>query len=90
MSRIHHIVEVEVIGRAKLRVTFDDGEMREIDMSDDLWGPVFEPLRDPDRFAEVRVEGGSIEWPTGADLDPVVIYDCLPTLKVRRVTRAAS
>jgi len=37
---------------------------------------VFAPLRDPARFAELRVdpELGSIWWPGGADLDPDVLY----------------
>jgi hypothetical protein len=37
---------------------------------------VFEPLRDPARFAEVRVhpEPGTVYWPDGADLDPDVLY----------------
>jgi hypothetical protein len=37
---------------------------------------VFEPLRDPDTFAEVKVDPdlGTVCWPTGADLDPLVLY----------------
>jgi len=86
MKEIHPIVDVEVTGPATLVATFDDGEMREVDLSGELYGEVFEPLRDPAKFAEVRVEGGTLEWPTGLGLDPVVIYDCLPQLRVRRLT----
>ena len=37
---------------------------------------VFEPLRDPTEFRSVRVdpESGTIAWPTGADIDPIVLY----------------
>jgi hypothetical protein len=37
---------------------------------------VFAPLREPARFAELRVdpELGTICWPGGADLDPDVLY----------------
>jgi hypothetical protein len=32
---------------AGLRLTFDDGVRRDVDLSGELWGPVFEPLKDP-------------------------------------------
>jgi len=37
---------------------------------------VFEYLRDPARFGEVRVhsELGTLYWANGADLDPEVLY----------------
>lgn len=82
---IHKIVEVEVTGLAKLVATFEDGERREVDLSGELYGEVLEPLRDPKRFAEVTIDGGTLEWPTGLGLDPVVIYECLPQLKVSRL-----
>lgn len=36
----------------------------------------FVPLRDLSYFAQVRVdpEAGTIVWPNGADLDPLVLY----------------
>lgn len=75
MSVIHDIVDVEVHPPHGLRVVFDDGEVREVDLANQLDGPVFEPLRDPAEFARVRVdvETGTVTWPTGADLDPIVI-----------------
>jgi hypothetical protein len=92
MSEIHDIVEVEVIGNYALRVTFDDGAVREVNLEGQLDGPVFEPLRDPERFAQVAVdrESGTISWPTGADLDPIVIYEGLPPLNARAVREAAA
>jgi Protein of unknown function (DUF2442) len=90
MSQIHDIVEVEVLPPYGLRVTFDDGEVREVDLSAELDGAVFEPLRDPARFAEVRVdsETGTVAWPTGADLDPIVLYRGLPPLNAVKVETA--
>jgi len=82
MSQIHDVIEVEVIGNHRLKVVFDDGEVRTVDLADHLHGPVFEPLKDQEKFAQVRVdpELGTITWPTGADLDPIVIYRGLPPL----------
>jgi hypothetical protein len=60
-----------------LRIDFDDGTTREVDLEAELWGPVFEPLRqDPALFREVRVDAelGTIVWPNGADMDPDVLH----------------
>lgn len=90
MSTIHDIVEVEVRDAHLLRVAFDDGEVRDVDLSEQLDGPVFEPLRDPAEFAKVKVdaETGTVVWPTGADLDPIVIYEGVPPLNAKRVETA--
>lgn len=91
MSEIHDIVDVEVRAEYYLRVTFDDGAVREVNLEGQLEGPVFEPLRDPDVFARAQVdpESGTVAWPTGADLDPIVVYECLPPLNARVVREAA-
>jgi len=67
-----------VLPRFRLEVEFADGVRGIVDMSQELWGPMFEPLRDPARFAEVGLdEEGAICWPNGADLAPDAIYDDL-------------
>ena len=53
----------------KIRVAFDDGrEGVIIDLQDELWGEVFEPLKDLDVFRCFRVdtELDTLVWPTGA------------------------
>ncbi len=55
-----------------IEATFIDGFSREIDMSEELWGEVFEPLTDPAFFMQGRFdeEAGTIVWPNDADLAP--------------------
>jgi hypothetical protein len=61
-----------------LEIAFSDGTRGTIDLKDRLFGPVFEPLRDPNFFAQVRVdEFGAICWPNGADLAPDALYQKL-------------
>lgn len=70
------ITSVEVLGHYRLRLGFSDDSSREVDLTGELHGPVFEPLTDPDFFAKVRVdpELGTVVWPNGADLDPLVLH----------------
>lgn len=58
-----------------VRVEFEDGTAKVIDLDNYLHGPVFEAIRNsPALFAKVMVEGGTIAWPNGADIDPDVLY----------------
>lgn len=46
-----------------------------MDLSGELTGPIFGPLRDPARFAEVALdEHGVVCWPNGADLAPDALH----------------
>ncbi len=68
--------QVEALHPYVVRVTFADGEVRDVDMESVLDGPAFLPLRDPDYFALVEVDAyfETICWPNGADIDPEVLY----------------
>lgn len=70
------VVAVLVGDRYILDVTFADGTRRRVDVEPLLFGEVFEPLRDPARFAEVSVDPvlGTVVWPNGADLAPEFLY----------------
>lgn len=73
---IPHVVASEYLGGHRLRLWFDDGAEGEVDLAQHLrWEAIFEPLRDPRYFARVQValDAGTIEWPNGADVDPVVL-----------------
>lgn len=40
-------------------------------------GTIFEPLRDAQLFAQVRLDLGAVTWPNGADLAPDAMYDSI-------------
>lgn len=67
---------MEHLGDYRLRVTFSDGLVRDLDFAGVLTGPVFEALADPGVFGEVFVdeEAGTVAWPSGVDLDPDVLH----------------
>ena len=57
-----HVSAVTHLQDFKLRITFSDGSTRVVDLSDQLDGEVFEPLRDPAFFSCVGInpETGTI------------------------------
>jgi len=75
--RLVRVTSVEALDLFRLRLSFDDGSIREVDVEELLRGPIFEPLlKDPDLFRSVKVddEVGTVVWPNGADLDPLVLH----------------
>ena len=66
---------LKVVKVSSLELLFDDGTKGIISIKDRLFGPVFEPIKDPDFFSRLTVdEFGAICWPNGADLAPDAIY----------------
>lgn len=51
---------------------------------------VFEPLRNPDYFNQVRnnSETGVVCWPNGADLDSVVLYSRVTSKAIKSILKA--
>jgi hypothetical protein len=71
-------VSVEPLSGYRLRVTFADGVEGEVDLSDRLFGPMFEPLKDQDLFHQAAIdEFGVVCWPNGADLAPDALYNTI-------------
>jgi hypothetical protein len=76
MSRLARIFQVEYLGGLALRLSFDDGLVRDLDLDPMLHGGVLEALRDTALFAAAHVDetAGTIAWPNGVDLDPDVLH----------------
>ncbi len=79
MKRLVHVTAVEPLEGYRVRLTFEDGTAGDIDLADELWGPVFEPVRDRAVFVQVAVDGecGTIVWPNGADFAPEWLYEAV-------------
>lgn len=73
---IPKVKKAEYLEGYKLWIEFADGKSGVVDLTEELWGPVFEPLREPSTFRQVRVhpELETLSWPNGADFAPEFLY----------------
>ncbi|MBV9714560.1 MAG: DUF2442 domain-containing protein [Solirubrobacterales bacterium] len=60
----------------ELRLLFEDGTVGAAAFDQNEWRGVFAPLRDPDVFAQVRVDlqAGTIVWPVDLDMAPEALH----------------
>jgi hypothetical protein len=71
------LVEATPVDGYVVHVRFEDGTAGDVDLGYLLeYGGVFEPLRDPEYFRQLRAdaEAGTIVWPNAADIAPETLY----------------
>jgi hypothetical protein len=75
-----HIDKVSWLGGHVLRLSFDNGDTKVVDVLPLLKGPVFTPLLDATLFSEVTIDpvARTIVWPNGVDLAPEALYALMP------------
>ncbi|MEF8699552.1 MAG: DUF2442 domain-containing protein [Candidatus Accumulibacter sp. UW26] len=85
---ILHTTEVTPLPGYRLLLRFNNGVAGEVDLSNELDGEVFEPLRDPALFATAsqHQEMRTVAWANGADLAPEFL---LELMQAQRGERAA-
>jgi hypothetical protein len=79
---MHYVKAVQYVADYKLRVLFDDGVEKLVDLSNELYGEMFEPLRDKTLFAQAHFDPDSetVVWPNGADIAPEWLYEAGQTI----------
>jgi hypothetical protein len=75
----YDVIEARYVADYVLWLRFRDGTAGEIDLRRELWGEVFEPLRDPAYFKTFTVhpEFHTLVWPNGADFAPEFLHDAV-------------
>ena len=73
---IIHVMGLKVVGEYSLDLTFDNGVRKRVNLRHELYGPIFEPLRDPAYFAKAYIDPSSrtVTWPNSADFAPDFLY----------------
>jgi hypothetical protein len=74
---ILHITKLTYLEDYRLRLQFNDGSVKEVNLRNKLYGEEFEPLKKLDFFRQVRLNQAShtIEWPNGAYFSPEYLHE---------------
>lgn len=65
-----HVLEARYVRDYAVWLRFSDGTAGEVDLEEELEGPVFGPLRDIERFQRFSVARYTLSWDNGADFAP--------------------
>lgn len=76
---ILHVVEAVYDHDYVIRLRFNDGAEGFVDLADELYGEVFEPLKDLSKFRAFTVDSelSTVVWENGADLAPEFLRERL-------------
>lgn len=77
MDELIKIVEAKYVEGYKIDLSFSDGLKGIVDLKEELWGEVFEPLKDVQYFKEFSQDRWTIGWDCGADFAPEFLHDLL-------------
>lgn len=71
------VIEARYVRNFIVLVRFQDGVQGEVDLESQLYGEVFEPLKNLEVFRQFRVDPDlhTLVWPNGADFAPEFLYE---------------
>ncbi len=79
---ILHVKEAKYLHDYVIWLRFNDGAEGMVDLKDELYGEVFEPLKDMKKFKSFKVDPDleTIAWENGADLAPEFLHEKMKVL----------
>jgi hypothetical protein len=80
---MHYITDATYVSGYKIRVRFENNEIKLVDLEPHLDGPIFEPLKDIACFSSFTVNPDidTITWPNNADFSPEFRYEVGQSIK---------
>ena len=69
------VIKADYLDGYRVKLLFNNGETRIVDLSQSLNGSVFAPLKDLDFFKRFTIKFNTIEWENGADFAPEYLYE---------------
>ncbi len=66
------VIDAKYLDEYRIWVKFNTGDEGEVDLESDLWGPVFEPLRNIALFKQFEVSPvfNTLVWNSSVDIAP--------------------
>ena len=74
-----HVNQAKYLSDYRVWLSFDNNISGEIDLFPELWGEMFEPLKDKTLFSTVKLDATlkTIAWRNGADFAPEFLLELL-------------
>jgi hypothetical protein len=71
------VTEADYLGGYKIKIHFDNGESKVVDLQHHIDGPIFKPLKDPVFLKSfiVNHDIDTVVWPNNADFSPDFLYE---------------
>jgi len=70
-----HVNDASYISDYQLKIKFNNDEIKKVDLKDELYGEIFEPLKDKEYFKKFFISHNTIEWENGADFAPEFLFE---------------
>ena len=79
---MHYVVDASYVAGHKIKVRFENDEVKLVDLGPHLDGPVFQPLKDPAYFKSFTLNRDidTVAWPNDADFSPDFLYEVGQTI----------
>jgi hypothetical protein len=76
---ILHVIDAQYVRDYILRLKFNDGAEGLVDLADQLYGEMFEPLKDLTKFKSFKLDPElyTVVWENGADFAPEFLHQRL-------------
>jgi len=69
------VTKAEYANEYKLLLTFNNDVTKLVDLKSSLYGEVFEPLKDIEKFKQFKLSDWTVEWYNGADFAPEYLFE---------------
>lgn len=78
------VIKANYIKDYRVWLSFNDGIEGEVDLSSELDGKIFEPLKELSYFKNFKVIGHTLSWENGADFAPEFLRE-----KITKIQKSA-
>ena len=89
MDIIHYPVNAAYIGRFRILIEFENGDLRTVDFSKYKQRKLgeFSDLKNEEYFKTFFIRNGDLQWPNGWDIAPDYLYDISLPAKVETLVK---
>lgn len=79
---MHYVTDAAYVADHRIKVRFENDEIKLVDLGPHLDGPIFEPLKDLSYFKSFTVNSDidTVTWPNDADFSPDFLYEIGQTI----------